>query len=49
MINRSTGTEMWVADDRVVGYLARGHSLAPPPGKPEKPPKRSKHGIRNDK
>lgn len=27
-INRLTGTEMWVADDRVEEYKAAGHKLA---------------------
>lgn len=38
LINRITGTTMWVADNRAAEYLARGHKLAPVPGeKPEKP------------
>lgn len=28
MINRLTGGEMWVADDRVEEYKAAGHKLA---------------------
>lgn len=37
LINRTTGTAMWVADNRVNDYLAKGHKLAPVPGgKPEK-------------
>lgn len=28
LINRVTGTEMWVADNRVEKYLAAGHKLA---------------------
>ena len=37
MINRITGTEMWIADNRLDEYLARGHQLAPlPGGRPEK-------------
>lgn len=28
MVNRATGTTMWVADDRVQDYLRAGHSLA---------------------
>ena len=37
LINRVPGTEMWVADNRLNEYLARGHKLAPAPGgKPDK-------------
>ncbi len=37
MINRVTGSEMMVADSRIVEYLGRGHKIAPAPdGKPEK-------------
>ena len=37
LINKTTGTEMWVADSRVAEYLKQGHKLAPVPGsKPEK-------------
>ena len=37
LINRSTGTPMWVADNRAAEYLARGHQIAPvPDGKPDK-------------
>ena len=36
LINRLTGTEMWVADDRLNEYLAAGHKLAVKPAeKPE--------------
>lgn len=50
LINRITGTPMWVADDRVVDYLARGHILAPVPGeKPEKPAKAKKPAARKVK
>lgn len=28
LTNRITGTDMWVADDRVKDYLAAGHRLA---------------------
>lgn len=38
-INRVTGTEMWVADNRVDKYLAAGHKLAAEP-KPVKPAKK---------
>ena len=30
-VNRVTGTEMWVADDRVDEYKAAGHALAAVP------------------
>lgn len=30
MINKITGTEMWVADDRVPEYKALGHRCAAP-------------------
>ena len=44
-INRVTGTEMWVADDRVEEYLAAGHELAVKPAeKPAKPKKTTKKG-----
>ena len=38
MINRLTGGDMWVREDRVEAYIAAGHALAAPP-KPEKPVK----------
>ena len=40
LINKLTGTEMWVADDRAAEYLAAGHKPAvevPPAPKLEKP------------
>ena len=36
LINRITGTEMWVADNRLDKYLAAGHKLAAEPVKPAK-------------
>ena len=33
-INRLTGNEMWVAEDRVEEYKAAGHRLAAPPKSP---------------
>lgn len=45
MIDRFTGVEMWVADNRVEEYMAAGHKLAasdvvkptePEPAKPKK-------------
>lgn len=42
LINSTTGTEMWVANDRVAEYLARGHKPAvevpPAPPLPKKKP-----------
>lgn len=37
LINRVTGTEMWVADDRVEEYKAAGHVLAVDPDAEKKP------------
>ncbi|MBR4681590.1 MAG: hypothetical protein IKP03_10910 [Fibrobacter sp.] len=37
-INRVTGGQMWVADDRKDEYLAAGHRLAVKPVKAEKKP-----------
>ena len=39
MINRTTGTEMWVHETRLDEYLEAGHKLAPPP-EPPKPVKK---------
>ena len=42
LINKLTGTEMWVADERVAEYLAAGHKPAvevpPAPPLPKKKP-----------
>ncbi len=42
LINKITGTEMWVADERVAEYLAAGHKPAvevpPAPPLPKKKP-----------
>jgi hypothetical protein len=40
-INKLTGTDMWVADDRVEEYKAAGHKLADIP-KTEKPKGKTK-------
>lgn len=40
-INRFTGSEMWVADDRKDEYLGAGHKLAPEDNPSEKPKKES--------
>lgn len=40
LINGFTGTEMWVADDRLEEYLAAGNKLAVEPAKAEKPAKK---------
>ena len=37
MVNASTGTEMWVADDRVDEYKAAGHILAAVDEKKDEP------------
>lgn len=46
LINRVTGTEMWVADDRLKKYLAAGHKPAgeaeTEPTKEERPKKSRK-------
>lgn len=34
LIDRFTGVEMWVADERVDKYLEAGHKLASDPKKP---------------
>lgn len=41
-INRFTGTEMRVADDRVEEYKAAGHKLAAEPSTEEKKPARKR-------
>ena len=38
MIDRNTGVEMWVADERVEEYKAAGHKLAADDAKPKKAP-----------
>lgn len=42
MVNRATGTTMWVADARVSEYLQAGHSLAMEVEKPAEPVKDGK-------
>lgn len=45
MINRSTGTIMWVADNRAEKYLAAGHKLAAVEAeKPAVEPEKKKRG-----
>ena len=41
-INKFTGTDMWVADDRVEEYKAAGHKLAAEPSTEEKKPARKR-------
>ena len=45
LINKTTGTTMWVADSRLEEYLAAGHKLAAeksvPTEKEEKPKRRT--------
>lgn len=42
LINAVTGGVMWVHEDRLEEYLARGHKLAPPPPPPAPKKPRSK-------
>ena len=44
-INKFTGTDMWVAEDRVEEYKAAGHKLAASDAKPaeEKPKSKPKN------
>lgn len=45
MIDRMTGVEMWVADEKVLDYIAAGNKLAAEPEPEEKPaetPKRKR-------
>lgn len=53
LINKITGTEMWVADDRAAEYLAAGHKPAvevpPAPPLPEKKPVAKKKTTTNKK
>lgn len=41
-INKYTGTDMWVADDRVEEYKAAGHKLAASDTEPAKEKPKSK-------
>lgn len=41
-INKLTGNEMWVAEERVDEYKAAGHKLAASPSKPNPKPKSKK-------
>lgn len=47
-INNVTGSEMWVADDRVEEYKAAGHKLAATP-KTEKPAEKPKKKVTSKK
>lgn len=44
LINKVTGTEMWVSDERAPAYIAAGHKPiavpAAPPAKKTTPPKK---------
>ena len=45
MIDRFTGVDMWVADEKALEYIAAGHKLAADPEPEEKPaetPKRKR-------
>ena len=49
LINKFTGTEMWVAENRVAEYLAAGHKPAvevPPAPKLDKPVTKKKSTIK---
>ena len=46
MINRVTGTEMWIAEERKEEYLAAGHKLAAEPAPTEEPKKRTKKEVK---
>lgn len=46
MINALTGSEMWVAENRVDEYKAAGHKLAAEPVKPADKPKRTRKAKR---
>lgn len=48
MINRLTGTDMWVADNRVEEYKAAGHILAADP-KDDKPTEKKPRVTRKAK
>lgn len=39
LVNRTTGTRMWVHPSRLDEYLAAGHKLAAPPKPVKKTPK----------
>ena len=41
LINAHTGTVMWVHEDRLEEYLARGHQMVPPPPPPKAPAKKT--------
>ena len=46
LINRVTGSVMWVADDRAEKYLAAGHKLAAEDKAAEKPTRKSQKKAR---
>ena len=43
LINKTTNTPMWVADERKDEYLAAGHKLAASDVEPAKPKKQTKN------
>ena len=46
MINRVTGSVMWVTEERKDEYLAAGHKLAAEPAPTEEPKKRKKKEVK---
>lgn len=48
-INKLTGAEMWVADDRKEEYRAAGHRLAAPPDRSVRPAAAPKKPVKKDK
>ena len=44
MIDRVTGVDMWVANEKVLDYIVAGHKLAtePEPEKPAEKPKKTR-------
>ena len=50
LINRDTGGDMWVHEDRLEEYLAAGHRLLPdPPPAPEPEPEKPARKPRSTK
>ncbi len=46
MIDRFTGVDMWVADEKVLDYIAAGHKLAAVPEPAKKPAAKPKRTTR---
>lgn len=45
LINRDTGTEMWVDESRVAEYRAAGHTPAAPASAPAKEPEEKPQAV----